>query len=137
MEGLNPAGPHDVPPLIADIECDGGEVAVVSFPYPIGKAWQGKIMIYDLFATVRHPVGKGDRLRSRTGTSVSEPGTKLLKAFQTPGSQALEIVRNNGGSTTYGLTLLENVNDVESPGVTLKVEVLWVLDRPTGGFPVG
>ena len=40
MEGLSrsPDRPSDVPPVIARVECDGGEAAVVRFPYPIAAA---------------------------------------------------------------------------------------------------
>src|SRR5215218_2099358 len=53
MEGLSKldAQPHDVPPIAATVEFGGGEV-VVSVPYPVAREWHGKLMVYDVYASV-------------------------------------------------------------------------------------
>jgi hypothetical protein len=149
MEGMSRPGagqhdlPHDVPPMIASVDCDGGQVAVMSFPYPVAAKWQDRIMIYDVFATSQYPGGRGELLRPREGTPVGAPTSgdpDMAKAagFLAFGLVGVAAVRmaQGPGSGSCELRLPDCVAEREPPGVAPKTEVLWVLDLPTGGFPV-
>jgi hypothetical protein len=93
MEGLAKSGAagnaHDVPPVMADVELAGGETAVVSFAYPIARSWQGKIMVYDVFARVRYERNdRGEPLRTPTGLPVAEPTSEMATAPRTAAAMA-------------------------------------------------
>ena len=144
MEGLSrsPGEPNDVPPLITELDCDGGEAAVVRFPYPIGARWQGRIMIYDVTGVVRYPEGRGRLIRSRAGLPVRGPSSKHADALRLAGVAALGMF----GILAIGLTdrptasrelrLPEGVAEQLPPDVAQRTETLSVMDLPTGGFPV-
>jgi hypothetical protein len=73
MEGWSPKGAVEVPPVVADIDCAGGEVGVVSYACPIAAKWQGKLMIYDVYAHADYPGGRGEQLREEAGRRVGGP----------------------------------------------------------------
>jgi hypothetical protein len=136
MEGTSKNGPHDVPPVTVDIRCDGGEAARVSVPYPLGKAWQGRIMVYDVLAVTKYPNGHGDPVRTPQGVPVGEPTSDLAEALKTVGLLAVGFVRISKPTTSFETPLPRDVVDHVPPGVAPRREVLWQLDLPTGGFPV-
>ena len=143
MEGTSKTGNHDVPPVTVDASCDGGEAAVVCVPYPLARSWQGKIMIYDVYATAEYPGGRGELVRSTEGAPVGEPTSDLketltaaaLLALGTVGAFAI-AVRSTRPRGSFEQRLPDGVPDRVPEGVVPRREVLWQLDLPTGGFPV-
>jgi hypothetical protein len=144
MEGMARSSDQrsDVPPLVTNVGCDGGEVAVVRFPYPIASKWQGRIMIYDITGTVAYDGGRGRLIRSREGMPVRGPSSQHSDALRLAGVAALglfgivAITLSDRPAASCELQLPEGVADRVPPGVEDRTETLWELDMPTGGFPL-
>src|SRR4029453_6193194 len=49
--------------LAINFECEAGGGGVIRQPYPIDKAWQGRIMIFDVYAEASYPSGRGEQIR--------------------------------------------------------------------------
>jgi hypothetical protein len=137
MEGVakEKGGRHDVEPLMVDVSCDGGEVAVVSFPYPIGAAWQGKIIVYDVMATVNYAQRRGELLRTPQGMPVGEPTTETRELFKDAAWLALGHVRLSRGASCE-LNLPTGVAESIPPDTSVRNSVLWEWNGSRGGFPV-
>ena len=135
MEGTSKGGAHDVPPVTVDIGCDGGEAVVVGVPYPVGKAWQGRVMVYDVLDRTRYPNGRGDLVRSPAGAPVGEPTSELAEALKTVGMLAVGHVRVWTPTASFETTLPCDVADHVPPGVSIRREVLWRPDLPPADSP--
>ncbi len=139
MEGWSTEGLNDVPPMIAEIECGGGDVGVVRIPYPIARAWQGKIMIYDVMAETMYPSGRGELVRRAGGILVDPPSQKsgVVDALETVALLAAGFMRvSDGRRGKIEVELPENVAYVIPPGIVTHGELVSEWDPPTGGFPV-
>ena len=140
MEGMSKTGSrHEVPPVVVDVQCEGGECGVVSVPYPIAKNRQGTIMIYDVYAAVQYPNGKGKMLRSRAGAAVEQPPRPVENALRTLRTASLLVfgfVPIEGRSASVELRLPENVHEEAPPDAQDQTEVLWRLSDFATGFPV-
>ena len=90
LEGMSTAGAHDVPPITVDVNIEGGDVSAVSVPYPIARAWQGKLVVYNVVAKATHPLGRGRVIRSGQGSPVGEPTRQLSM-----GEQVVQAVREH------------------------------------------
>lgn len=139
MEGWSPQGLNDVPPVVADIECGGGDVGVVHIPYPIARAWQGKIMIYDVMAQTDYPAGRGELVRRSGGMLVDPPSTKsgAAEALETAAWLMVGFVRlSDGRRGKIEVTLPQGVADAIPDGVAVEQQLIAAWNPPTGGFPV-
>lgn len=140
MEGWSVDGLNDVPPVVAEIECGGGDVGVLHIPYPIAKSWQGKIMIYDVMAKTTYPVGRGELVRRDGGMLVDPPSSKTGDAVEALTTAALLLagfVRiSDGRRGKIETRLPEGVADVIPPGIVAHEQLISEWDPPTGGFPV-
>jgi hypothetical protein len=88
MEGWSPDKPGGggVPAICADIDCAGGEVGVIHHPSAVGHDWQGRLMIYDIYAAAEYPQGRGEQLLSEEGTRVGAPPNEALTALRVAGA---------------------------------------------------
>ena len=139
MEGWSPQGLNDVPPVVADVECGGGDVGVVHIPYPIASAWQGKVMIYDVMAQTVYPGGRGELVRRNGGVLVDPPSSKsdAAEALETAAWLMVGFVRlSNGRRGKLEVTLPQDVADALPAGVAVEQRLIAAWDPPTGGFPV-
>ena len=136
MEGMRNRGPHEVLPIAVDIGCAPGEAAAVSIPYPIARTWQGRIMVYDVFARVKYPDGRGAMVRGGEGSPVGELASDLFETLKTAGLLAVGVLSIPRGAASCELRFPDRVAEVVPAGVAPRREVLWELDVPTGGFPV-
>lgn len=143
MEGTSatPGQPSEVQPMIAEIDCDGGEAAVVSFPYPVAAKWQGRIMVYDVAAAVEHPSGRGDLIRVREGIHVSPPTSRQRETLKVAAIVVGGIfgrVPVEGPKASCELRLPERVAEREPADTTPRISVLWRVVAPprSGASPV-
>ena len=138
MEGVSEDGkPHEVPPVMLNIECGGGEVAELSIPYPIAAKWQGKIMIYDVAATTSYPNGEGMTIRSRRGLPVGQPTSENLELLKSAGILLLghvRIARSASCEMTLPSGVAETLPSAEESQVRVRVIAEW--ESPAGGLPV-
>lgn len=63
MEAAAPPQGGGVPKVTAEIRCEGGEAGIASYPCAIAAEWQGKYMIYDVYAEADYPDGRGEAMR--------------------------------------------------------------------------
>ena len=140
MEGWSPQGLNDVPAVVAEIECGGGDVGVVHLPYPIARSWQGKIMIYDVMGATTYPAGRGELVRREAGLLVDPPFAKsgMQETLETAALLLVGFVRisTEGRRGKIELTLPQDVADAIPPGVVAHRQTIAKWDPPTGGFPV-
>lgn len=139
MEGWSLYGLNDVPPVIAEIECGGGDVGAIHLPYPIAPSWQGKIMIYDVMAETTYPAGRGELVRRNGGMPVDPPSNKssMVEALETTALLVAGFVRiSEGRRGKIEIELPTGVADVIPPGVAAHQQLIAEWDPPTGGFPV-
>ena len=124
MEGGRADGPAEVEPIVADIELDGGEVAVVSWPYPISARWQGKLMVYDVMAKVAHPQGRGRILRLARGAAVGEPTSEAAEALKMAGGLMFGHLKISHGASCE-LRLPQGVAEAVPGERKAQFETLW------------
>jgi hypothetical protein len=124
MEGLAKTGDHEVLPFYTDVEFEGGEVGVVSIPYPIRASWQGKIMVYDVAASVKYPHGRGAYVRAAQGIAVGEPTSELKEMLLTIGLLAFGKLRLSKGASCE-LNLPAGVSEIAADNQAMRTEVLW------------
>ena len=128
MEGMSTAGAHDVPPVTVHVDVEGGDVCAVHVPYPIAKAWQGKVMVYDVGAKTTYPQGRGRVVRSGKGTAVGEPAEQLSAAeqvVQAVGDHVLPFRGLRLRPGAFEVRLPEGVADQASPDVAARRELLY------------
>jgi hypothetical protein len=128
MEGTSPDGAHDVPPIETDVTLDGGEVGVISIPYLISEAWQGRVMIYDVYADSIYPNGRGALLRSRHGLEMDTRSSALGKALKTAALLAVHHVKVRNASIELKLPF-EVAEDIPKDVVTT-TDSLWQMPSP-------
>ncbi len=139
MEGWSPEGLNDVPPVIADIDCGGGDVGIVHIPYPFARSWQGRIMIYDVMAKTTYPAGRGELVRRSGGMLVDPPSSKsgTVEALETAALLLAGFIRlSDGRRGKIEVTLPHNVADLLPDGLVVERQLIAEWDPPTGGFPV-
>lgn len=63
-----------------DIDCDGGAVGLGRMRVGVPQSYQGKNLLFELFADVSYPDGRGERLRKPRGTQMGRAGTGVAGA---------------------------------------------------------
>ncbi len=141
MEGVsrNNQQPHEVPPVTAEIECGGGEVGVISQPLPVAPKWQGKIMIFDVYAVASFSDSQREEIRRQDGFEIGGPNDDTAALLAMAALLPLGILYpagSSGGGGKMELRLPENVLDTTPPAIGPRSTILWEMQLPTGGFPV-
>jgi hypothetical protein len=135
VEGMSKDGSHLVAPLIADVECAGGEVGVVSFPYPIALKWQGKIMVYDVMAKVKYPHGYGKLVRTPEGAPVGEITTDAMQTLKMAGALMFGHLRLEKIASCE-LRLPQGVVEIVPSEAVVRTEVLWEWQEPARYYSI-
>jgi len=134
LDGMSrsPDVPSEVLPVVANFECAGGEAAVMRFPYLIAARWQGKIMLYDVAATVERTGDWGAMVRSRAGSLVRGPNSNMVDALRlaavlVPGFAPVALVKllAEGPRVTLETCLPQDVADRQPADVIATTETLW------------
>ncbi len=136
MEGMSKNGEaHEVPPVVAEFNCEGGEVGRIRIPYPIATHWQEKIMIYDVYAQSFYPRGTGNLMRSKEGLEVGAPPHALFDVLRPVGLMMLGKYEISN-TASIELRLPENVRDSIPPDVDEILDTIWELEEPAEAAPV-
>jgi hypothetical protein len=123
MEGNSGSGTPEVPPIVANLRCEGGQVGCIEMPYPIAAKWQGKLMVYDVYAEVAYRSGRGDQLRQSTGLPAGEPTSELVEALITGVMIMFGTLRLTQGASLE-LRLPDEVAE-SAPSGAPALKVLW------------
>jgi hypothetical protein len=110
-------------PVTTDLSLEGAETGVIRIPYAIPAAWQGRIMIYDVYADSAYPKGRGEVVRSARGHAVDALRSPLGETLRRAALLAVHHAKLRNASLELRLPI--DVAERIPPGVSIEMETLW------------